>query len=194
MKPVFVYFFGCAAGLVKIGISTNPDKRLASIVAQTGLPLESLVEVRGSREIEKALHKRFRAYGIGREWFIFGDETETLVRALLACRDDEEREMLLLEESQRPQTPEVVAAAKALRAEQVQNLDHPVKGRLIPRDEVERLFLDAGVHRSMFLMCSPRPFVRVNGAEFMFERDVRFTPREAECLNRPWAFVESENA
>jgi len=66
----FVYVIGnIEFGFVKIGYSTNPNKRLSGI--QTGCPfkLEILKVYNGNLQLEKALHKKYKEYNTNGEWF-----------------------------------------------------------------------------------------------------------------------------
>lgn len=64
----------------KIGISTNPDKRLKQL--QTGCPykLSILAIVKGmDYESERNLHKRYSEYRINGEWFRIRGEIKKLI-------------------------------------------------------------------------------------------------------------------
>ncbi len=70
-KPGFVYLFRKNNGLIKIGISSNPDKRLYKIRKQTGENVEILckiwVENMGVKERE--YHEKYKDYQKEGEWF-----------------------------------------------------------------------------------------------------------------------------
>lgn len=63
----YVYFARDTEGLIKIGISNNPTKRMKDP------PAELIGCVEGDRSLETSLHRKFshiRAKGLGREWFL----------------------------------------------------------------------------------------------------------------------------
>lgn len=59
---------------VKIGISFDPDKRLEELQVGSPVTLRLLWKTPGGREMEQALHERFRSYCKHGEWFDFGEE------------------------------------------------------------------------------------------------------------------------
>lgn len=71
MKPDnFVYFIATKdRSMVKIGISTNPRKRLASIQSHSPLAVELLASVPGTIEDERGLHTKFLEHHSHGEWF-----------------------------------------------------------------------------------------------------------------------------
>lgn len=91
---------GQIGDLIKIGISSDPDGRLASL--QTGNPhplrLEGVVWL-GSREeaaqIEAALHARFAEHRRTGEWFLFDPYSALHVAYRLAIKQWFERRMTL---------------------------------------------------------------------------------------------------
>jgi hypothetical protein len=71
----WIYVIGCdEVRLVKIGVSSNLQSRLATM--QTGSPvvLRVLWKMPGSIDVEQDLHACFRVYRKHGEWFDFGDE------------------------------------------------------------------------------------------------------------------------
>lgn len=64
-----VYFVGGDIGAIKIGISIDLPKRLASLNSHSPIPLKALATVRGGRKEEKAYHRRFAAHRLHGEWF-----------------------------------------------------------------------------------------------------------------------------
>lgn len=71
----WIYVIGCdEVRVVKIGISSNPQSRLATM--QTGSPvvLRLLWKTPGSLDMEQDLHEYFHTYRKHGEWFDFGDE------------------------------------------------------------------------------------------------------------------------
>lgn len=60
IAPGYIYFIAAPeASRIKIGFSTNPDKRIASLMTSSAYKLETLAVVEGNREQEQALHARF---------------------------------------------------------------------------------------------------------------------------------------
>lgn len=68
-KGCSVYFVS-AGGMIKIGVSGNPDRRISELGRSSPLPLTTLAIITGGRNKEKALHKRFAKYRKHGEWFI----------------------------------------------------------------------------------------------------------------------------
>ncbi|MBI5957897.1 MAG: GIY-YIG nuclease family protein [Chloroflexi bacterium] len=73
--PAFVYFFDQKAH-VKIGISSDPHKRLAQLQVGNPYPINFLgaipfPDLETARKAEKALHEHFQQAQIGGEWFDF---------------------------------------------------------------------------------------------------------------------------
>lgn len=68
-----VYFIYCA-GFVKIGITTNLEKRMATL--QIGAPWQARVVgmMVGGRTTESFLHFVFSEHSVGGEWFRLSDE------------------------------------------------------------------------------------------------------------------------
>lgn len=64
-----VYFVGADHGPVKIGFTTKPLCRLASMQLGSPLMLGFLAVVRGPIKVEKAYHARFAAHRSHGEWF-----------------------------------------------------------------------------------------------------------------------------
>lgn len=55
---------------VKIGITGNLDKRIATLSQERHRPLELLGSMRGGYDLERAMHGRFRDYRVERnEWY-----------------------------------------------------------------------------------------------------------------------------
>ena len=71
-----------ATGLVKIGFSRDPARRLDELALRHG-PLDLLLVLAGDRADEKALHRRFAGHAVGHEWFRCSRELESFVGAVL---------------------------------------------------------------------------------------------------------------
>lgn len=64
-----VYFIACGDDLIKIGHTTNLRSRLCSLRTATPKELRVLLVIPGTRDDEQELHRKFKAYRAGREWF-----------------------------------------------------------------------------------------------------------------------------
>lgn len=64
-----IYFVKSAGGLVKIGLSANPRRRLVKMRADSSEVLELLVIIDGGPKDEKALHAQFSHLRVRGEWF-----------------------------------------------------------------------------------------------------------------------------
>lgn len=68
-----VYVMGEATGsIVKIGTTTNLNRRHADLQRGRGTPLVVRWLYSGGAELEYSLHRAFRAQALGGEWFDFG--------------------------------------------------------------------------------------------------------------------------
>lgn len=63
-----VYFIA-AGGMIKIGISKDPERRIAELGRSSPLPLSILAIIPGGRNREKSLHERFAEHRKHGEWF-----------------------------------------------------------------------------------------------------------------------------
>lgn len=83
MSLDFIYFIADrTSGKVKIGISNDPDKRLANLQTANGNKLEMLHVVQGDVSLEQSFHKKFKHLHMSGEWFIFTDEIREFVNQL----------------------------------------------------------------------------------------------------------------
>ena len=102
-KPVKSYVYFILANtegfdpLVKIGLSLDPERRFIEICndleagkydidwLQTGTESLSILGLlEGTQPLETALHKAFKKYKAGREWFWYNDELEEIIDELLS--------------------------------------------------------------------------------------------------------------
>lgn len=86
MKGKFVYFIKPVgiAGPIKIGCSEYVDVRLACLAAWSPLPLEIVVTIPGSFDLERNIHECLARSYSHKEWFHATDEVTGLVGKLLA--------------------------------------------------------------------------------------------------------------
>ena len=65
-----VYFaHSIVLGLVKIGHSANPGKRVRHLAVESGFRANLLLVIPGGRKREREIHKRFAVHAVGNEWF-----------------------------------------------------------------------------------------------------------------------------
>lgn len=82
-------YFARAGKQVKIGISTNPQKRLQQM--RTGNPdITLLGDIPGGRRIETDLHQRFSEARLEGEWFCFTAEIARTIKGLLGKRNKQQ--------------------------------------------------------------------------------------------------------
>lgn len=75
-----VYAIGTPGGnTVKIGRTTNLDRRLAEIQRMSPTPLVVLWRHRGGSELEASLHRHFKTLRSHGEWFTFRRDAVTLI-------------------------------------------------------------------------------------------------------------------
>lgn len=67
-KPSSVYFIHNGEA-IKIGVSANPQKRLASLQTSYHKPLTMLAVIDGGRDVESRLHAKFDEFRLSGEWF-----------------------------------------------------------------------------------------------------------------------------
>jgi excisionase family DNA binding protein len=63
-----VYFIACGK-FVKIGVTTNINKRISSMKTWNPLEMRILAKIPGDRKTEKDLHLKFKKYRHDCEWF-----------------------------------------------------------------------------------------------------------------------------
>jgi len=92
---VFVYVIQAASGLVKIGVSHDPERRLSTL--QTGHPdeLRLLGFVSGGRPLEAHLHRMLKAHRVRGEWFRPAPRVVEVVRLLCSLGERQSRERML---------------------------------------------------------------------------------------------------
>jgi hypothetical protein len=103
-RSVRVYFIKCG-DYVKIGKSTNPERRLKSLqikgektIKPDGIDLataEILGHVPGGGSIETALHRHLKAHNVKGEWFSFSPEVQSIIDIALGEKDSFTLESLI---------------------------------------------------------------------------------------------------
>lgn len=75
------YVYAIASGdLVKIGWSTNPQKRFSKIASDNGADCDLLGYISGTRDDESEIHQRFAANRVRGEWFARDHEIDSFIR------------------------------------------------------------------------------------------------------------------
>jgi hypothetical protein len=82
----FIYFIEATdTNRVKIGVASDPDERLAQLQIGCATELRLLHAMPGTREDERRLHREFRAYAVGGEWF---EKGPSLYEAITQLRSE----------------------------------------------------------------------------------------------------------
>ena len=72
-----IYLIVCdATNTCKIGYSVNPTNRLKQIQGCNPYSLHLKYIVNGEMYEERMLHKKFRAFAVSREWYLYNNEIE----------------------------------------------------------------------------------------------------------------------
>jgi predicted GIY-YIG superfamily endonuclease len=79
-------------GLVKIGYSKSPLNRLKQLQTSNGNKLKLIYYVLGDKNVEYAMHLRFKDFKVSGEWFEYDDLIKNWIRL-----DRLTREMLINE-------------------------------------------------------------------------------------------------
>ena len=69
-EPYIYFLQGEFTGLIKIGFSSNPKRRLEVLSAGSSEPIRFLAVTRGDQDLENLLHQRFRDARVHGEWFL----------------------------------------------------------------------------------------------------------------------------
>lgn len=75
-------YFATDGERIKIGFSSNPYARRASLSSQIKRKVTILAILDGDRSAERKFHKRFGRLSVGREWFKFEGPLRKFVRSL----------------------------------------------------------------------------------------------------------------
>lgn len=79
----WVYFALCpATGFVKIGTSTQVEKRVRNLSHQSGQSLKILKCIKGSYTNESEIHRKFSSKRHHGEWFVYDYELENYINSL----------------------------------------------------------------------------------------------------------------
>lgn len=68
---------------IKIGVATDVTRRVKSPSTAHPYPLKLLGTIKGGRDLERALHRRFQEYRLGGEWFEATPELQEAVQQLV---------------------------------------------------------------------------------------------------------------
>lgn len=81
-RPDRVYFIGCGAEYVKIGLAFNPKSRIVEL--QGGCPhkLTLLADQEGSRAVEMYLHEFYKEERVRGEWFTASERLMAYIEKL----------------------------------------------------------------------------------------------------------------
>jgi hypothetical protein len=78
-----MYVYAIVAGdWVKFGRSVSPKNRMSDMQTSCPLPMELRASFSGSKDLEGALHARFKDYRVIGEWFHLNSETEQAIFAM----------------------------------------------------------------------------------------------------------------
>jgi hypothetical protein len=78
----FIYAIGNADGLVKIGFSSDPERRFCKVRSDTASPCHLMGYVRGSRDDEASLHSILQSERVHGEWYRQGDGVKAFIKRL----------------------------------------------------------------------------------------------------------------
>lgn len=82
----FVYFIAAETGQIKIGVSCEVKKRLATLQTASPVRLSLLMVLRGGYELEAELHKRFSNFRRNGEWFEPSAEILNYIESQAPCK------------------------------------------------------------------------------------------------------------
>lgn len=87
-EPVVYAIRAKATNVVKIGVSEDPDSRLASLQTANADELELMGYIPGSTTLEAAIHKLLSAYRVRGEWFQYCGGAKAIIDAIAAADFD----------------------------------------------------------------------------------------------------------
>jgi hypothetical protein len=82
-------YFARRGEVVKVGHSTQPEKRLRLLETQSGLALDEVVLTLGGRALEQRYHRRFADHRDKGEWFTMCPEIRDEMDRLIAESESE---------------------------------------------------------------------------------------------------------
>ena len=81
-----LYFIVCGDA-VKIGVSSDPVSRLATLATGSPCPLNLLAEIPNAGDREAECHKRMKHLRLSGEWFRYTEEVDCLIKELQSAKD-----------------------------------------------------------------------------------------------------------
>lgn len=141
-RSIRVYFIKCG-DYVKIGRSSNPERRLKSLQVKGNSTIkpddidlataEILGHVPGGSTVETALHRHLKEHNVKGEWFSFSPEVQSIIDIALGEKDSFTLESLIdkvidnpsiLRDSNRPEvTPEWISSNLSIIGSKVKDFD-----------------------------------------------------------------------
>ena len=88
-------YFALSAGMVKIGISSNPKKRLESLSTGSAAPIRIIKKIDGDARLERELHNRFAGLRSHGEWFFFSGGLVDFINGQQDAEQRERQEIIL---------------------------------------------------------------------------------------------------
>jgi hypothetical protein len=79
-----VVYFVKAGERVKIGFTVDVERRLSQLQALFPDDLELVLSIPGSILMEKELHRRFQAFQLKREWFLYSAQISAFVEKMVS--------------------------------------------------------------------------------------------------------------
>jgi hypothetical protein len=85
-QPRFVYFAKPVGreGPIKIGVSFDVERRVASLSAQSPVPIELLGKIEGDADLERQFHREFAADRCHGEWFKWSERLQETIDATVS--------------------------------------------------------------------------------------------------------------
>lgn len=88
-----VYFAkGQRDGLVKIGKSNSPDRRLVALASAEKQPVTMLRVIEGGHAVEREMHQNFLALRVRGEWFRFDKSMMVIEASIQAMQKDADKQ------------------------------------------------------------------------------------------------------
>lgn len=90
-----IYFVQCE-GMVKIGYSNNPYKRIQALKTSNPLELVMLLVIEGKQSDEAKIHKQFEKDHFRGEWFFLSDTIKNYIQSVQKSNQDLRYELGLM--------------------------------------------------------------------------------------------------